>query len=248
VDRTSKPTQKRLIQAISSGIGTGQVQNFEDKQIADSIIWKDFLNINLKMKTSDVFRDGEPPEEAEDPEAEAAKLKFPWHCEKGVVDNAKNLNIEFNQARGLNPVKMFVSGPPASGKSYYSRKVEKYYNVPRVHVKELTDNAFKVANAEEEEGVEVSEFEAEIKAKVEELRDAAVAKIEEDREASGYEPAEDEPEIDKLSLPIRIPDDIIYRLLKNRLNENDCRNRGYVLDGYPRTHKDSQNIFLKRVP
>ena len=249
VDRTSKPTQKRLVQAISKDIGTGQINHFEENEIADSIIWKDYLSINLKMKTSDVFKDGEPPEDFEgDADEEAAKLKFPWHCEKGIVDNAKALNIEFNEARGLNPVKIFVSGPPASGKSYYAQRVQKYYNVPRVHVKELTDQAFKAANAEEEEGVEVTEFEAQIKEKVEELRDAAVAKIEADREESGYEPAEDEPEIDRLALPIRIPNDIIYKLLITRLNENDCRNRGYVLDGFPRTYQDSQNIFLKRVP
>jgi adenylate kinase family enzyme len=29
--------------------------------------------------------------------------------------------------------------------------------------------------------------------------------------------------------------------------ENDCRNRGYILDGFPRNYKDAQNIFLKRV-
>jgi hypothetical protein len=30
----------------------------------------------LKMKTSDAFKDYEPPEDAEDPEEEAKKLKF----------------------------------------------------------------------------------------------------------------------------------------------------------------------------
>ena len=32
-----------------------------------------------------------------------------------------------------------------------------------------------------------------------------------------------------------------------RLQENDCRNRGYILDGYPRYHYDCQNVFLKAV-
>ena len=32
-----------------------------------------------------------------------------------------------------------------------------------------------------------------------------------------------------------------------RLQENDCRNRGYILDGYPRNHYDCQNVFLKAV-
>lgn len=89
VDRTKKPTQKRLIESISKGIGTGKIQSLSSDDIADSIIWKDFLTINLKMKTSDVFKDGEPPEDAEDPEEAAKALKFPWHCEKGIIENAK---------------------------------------------------------------------------------------------------------------------------------------------------------------
>ena len=30
------------------------------------------------------------------------------------------------------------------------------------------------------------------------------------------------------------------------MNENACRNRGYILDGYPRTYKDAQYIFLTK--
>ena len=120
MDRTKKPTQKRLVQAISKGVGNGQIQNVDPNDISDSIFWKDYLMINLKMKTSDVFKDGEPAEDAEDPEAEAAKLKFPWHSEKGIIENALMLNKEFTTVRKLNPVKMYISGPPASGKSYYS--------------------------------------------------------------------------------------------------------------------------------
>jgi len=248
MDRTKRPTQKRIVEAISRGVGTGQVQNLEADDIADSIIWKDYLSINLKMRTSDVFKDGEPAEDAEDPEAEAALLKFPWHCEKGIIEDALKLNIEFNMARNLNPVKLFITGPPASGKTYYAEKIQKYYNIPRVHIKELTDDAFQQANAEEEEGTELSDLTQEIKAKVEELRDAEVARIEEEREAAGIELPEEEAEIDRLKLPIRIPDDIVYKLLQNRLNENDCRNRGYILDGFPRSYKDAQYIFLKRIP
>jgi len=32
--------------------------------------------------------------------------------------------------------------------------------------------------------------------------------------------------------------------MKAKLNENACRNRGFILDGYPRTHKDAQKVFL----
>ena len=94
------------------------------------------------MRTSIAFKDGEPPEDAEDPEEEAKKLKFPWHCEKGIIDNALKLNIEFNDFRGLHPVKIFITGPPASGKTFYSEQLAHYYNIPRIHIKQIIDQAF----------------------------------------------------------------------------------------------------------
>lgn len=30
------------------------------------------------------------------------------------------------------------------------------------------------------------------------------------------------------------------------MNENVCRNRGYILSGFPRTFKDAQYVFLIR--
>lgn len=129
------------------------------------------------MKTSVAFKDGEPPEDAEDPEEEAKKLKFPWHCEKGIIDNALKLNIELNETRGLRPVKIFVSGPPASGKTFYSNTLAWYYNISRIHAKELVDTAYEMSKSEEE-GNELIE---EIRSKIEELRDEMVAKIEESR-------------------------------------------------------------------
>lgn len=118
VDRCVRPTQKRLIEAISKGIGTGDVYGYPDYCAPTEL--KDYFLINLKLKRSEAFKDGEPPEDAEDPEEEAKKLRFPWHCEKGIIDNIGKLNIEFNETRGLKPVKIFISGPPASGKTTYA--------------------------------------------------------------------------------------------------------------------------------
>lgn len=82
----------------------------------------------------------------------------------------------------------------------------------------------------------------EIKAKIEELRDEMVAQIEENRPEDEEEPEE----IDRETLRVRFPNDLLYKLLRARLNENSCRNRGYILDGFPRTFKDAQNVFLIR--
>ena len=44
-----------------------------------------------------------------------------------------------------------------------------------------------------------------------------------------------------------MPDDLLYEVLKLKLAENDCRNRGYILDGYPRVYRGAQSSFLKKV-
>jgi adenylate kinase len=49
--------------------------------------------------------------------------------------------------------------------------------------------------------------------------------------------------IDRSKLNARLPDSIIFKLLKRRLNENICKNRGYILDGYPRTFNDALGVF-----
>lgn len=182
------------------------------------------------MKASDAFKDGEPPEDAEDPEEAAKQLKFPWHSEKGIIGNVLLLNNEFNLWRHLNPVKIFVSGPPASGKSYYCNALRSFYNIPQISVMELVTRALDMAKVEEGG----SELHEEIKAKIEELKDAMVAQIEEAR------PEDAEPEeVDRSLLKVRLPDELLFKLLKIRLTENDCRNRGYILDGYPRTFKQA---------
>lgn len=42
----------------------------------------------------------------------------------------------------------------------------------------------------------------------------------------------------------RIPHDLINEAVRWRLNRNDCQNRGYVLDGYPRCAQDAKDVFI----
>jgi AAA+ superfamily predicted ATPase len=74
--------------------------------------------------------DGEPPEDAEDPEEAAKALKFPWHCESGIIGQTRMLNEEFNKYRSLHPMKCLIHGPPAVGKTHFSEKMATYYNIP----------------------------------------------------------------------------------------------------------------------
>lgn len=58
---------------------------------------------------------------------------------------------------------------------------------------------------------------------------------------------EDDPEIDPSTLHIHIPEKLIYKIFKWKLTQNDCRNRGYILDGFPREFKDAQYLFLSKL-
>lgn len=66
IDRTKRPSQKRLVKSIASGMGTGKIQKCgEEDHDASWDLWSKFLTINLKMKTSEAFKDGELPEDNE---------------------------------------------------------------------------------------------------------------------------------------------------------------------------------------
>lgn len=210
----------------------------------DPPVWQYRMQTNLKMKASDAFKDGtltpeeeEKYEDEEDKEAELAKRKFPWHCEKGVIGNMPMLNREFNEFRGLNPVKIFVTGPPACGKTFYSKQLAEYYNIPHVSVKQLSDEALRISLLDEEQ-IGENEFYQNIKAKCDEARQKVADEIEAKRDGQ-EEPADGWPEIDQTKLDIRVHDDIIYELLRKELVKNACRNRGYILDGQPRDYYDA---------
>ena len=213
IDKSRNPTQKRLLQEISKGIGTGKITSVPADSVSDEQGWKDFLTINLMMKSSDAFKaiplTAEELEtlEPEEQEKLAEERKFPWHSKYGIRRNVRDLSKEFNTFRGLNPVKIFITGPPASGKTHYSNALSKYYNVPKVEVKQLVDEVFRMSALEEKEGE--SQLITDCRTKIDEIK----AKIEEDiteERAGKSEPEEGWPEIEIKNDSIRVPDELLY--------------------------------------
>lgn len=43
-----------------------------------------------------------------------------------------------------------------------------------------------------------------------------------------------DPEFNRENAKVRLPDELIYKLLKHNLNSSSCKNKGFILDGYPR--------------
>ncbi len=70
--------------------------------------------LNLRVQPSTLFVAPETTEEGG-----AAEVDFNWHCKSGLAANIQIVKEEFCKKRGLKPVKIFITGPPGAGKSFY---------------------------------------------------------------------------------------------------------------------------------
>ena len=128
IDNTKKPTQRKLIQAISDGIGTGLVESIDipveynpvhpnQTPLQLHLDWRKFVMLNIKTVPSSLFIKEGAPEDGEEP----GEDDFNWHCKNGLAKNIQLVKDEFCKERGLKPFKIGILGKPCSGKSFFSR-------------------------------------------------------------------------------------------------------------------------------
>lgn len=95
IDNTKRPTQKKLISAISNGIGTGLTESGdipvyfkpvhpEKTPLQLDIDWRKFLLLNIKAKPSKLFVADTTANEEEE-EAAEDNIEFDWHCKAGLA-------------------------------------------------------------------------------------------------------------------------------------------------------------------
>jgi adenylate kinase len=94
------------MRTISEGMGSGLIQRVELSDVVEEE-WSEFLSIDLKIRPSSLIRE-----------------QLTWHCRKGICKQTMEmLNQEFNLFRGLFPLKLLITGPPASGKTHFALKL-----------------------------------------------------------------------------------------------------------------------------
>jgi adenylate kinase len=180
VDQAKRQTQRKVVKAISGGMGSGLTKNVELSDVIDEE-WSEYLNLDLRIKTSKVFADA----------------TF-WHCREGINKRTMTmLNQEFNLFRGLFPLKLFITGPPASSKTHYAHLLSELYGVPHIKISDLVSNGYKLQDALGEE----------IRKKAEEIKDQIVADYDKTKKKK-------DPELDRNTIKVRLPDEILYKLLK----------------------------------
>lgn len=122
-------TQASIMKAISEGIGSGATKQMSSGEVLGAS-WCEFLQVDVTLKMSASIQ-------------QAMTLKSP----KGICsETMSSLNDEFNKYRGLFPMKVFITGPPGVGKTYFAEKLCEEYGVPHITVKTVVEMGYKLTN------------------------------------------------------------------------------------------------------
>lgn len=178
--------------------------------------WSEMLTLDLTMKISPEF----------------SRIGSDWHCKDGISNETmKLLNDEFNLFRGLFPLKVFIGGPPGSGKSHFTKMLADSYGIPHLTIGDMIDHAKKL---KDDLGEEISN-------RIEELKQEEIDKYEKTRKKK-------DPDLDKSTIKVRLPNDLLHKLVKAHIGNPACMNKGFILDGYPRNLVDAKAVFLDAIP
>lgn len=153
-----------------------------------------------------------------EPCAVMADPGFAWWAKDGVVANIENVAGEFCRWRNLRPIKILLGGPPAAGKTVFSSELAAYYGILHIKLDEVLTGARARAAAEA------------AKAEAGEEADEALVEMHQFF-------AEGQP------LPVAHE----ASLIRQWLQKNVCKYRGFVLDGYPQSYAACTELLLRKV-
>ncbi|KAM9554942.1 adenylate kinase 7 isoform 3-T3 [Guaruba guarouba] len=218
-------TLQELVKCISKNVGSGRTEKIptEDAFLSKDLtqMHLDMLLVNLRMESGLV--------------KESFNIK--WVAQEGLVENIEQIVKEYKQSRGLLSLKIFVHGPPGVGKSTIAEQLCKHYKLHHIKSKDVISEA--IANLEEivapkelatdnvgEEGEGDDGEEEEQGENVEEAQELLDAVKENMEQNAG-----------------QLDDEYVTKFMKNKLKSMPCRNQGYVLDGFPETYEQANDLF-----
>ena len=122
----NRKTHELVSQAISKVLTTGKVKRIEMEEafllpeVTQQIY--DVMTINLNI----------------DPVYITDRIS--WHLGAPFPDSINLIVKEYKMARNLNPIRIIVLGPPASGKTRVARYLVDHYDIHYIHVSSLIEN------------------------------------------------------------------------------------------------------------
>ncbi|XP_034714380.1 adenylate kinase 7 [Etheostoma cragini] len=202
----SNNTMEEIVKAVASVLGPGKIQKrpFEESFLTQdlSVMEIDSLLVNLCMEAVHVKE----------------LFSMNWLCESGLVENIELIVEEYQQSRGLLPIRLCVLGPPAVGKSTVSKQICRYYKLHHVTLKETISETI----AQLEDNVKNADPDGDN----EDFADEAEKLLNSLKENMEHH-----------------SDELLVKVVKDKLMSNPCRNQGFVLDGFPKTYEQTRELF-----
>jgi adenylate kinase family enzyme len=260
-DKNRKRLQKQIIRSIAVGVNKGPVKKTTREACVYEKRVKRLLSLNIKWKFSNIIRDHikklielqEKEEEEkqqvndedeENPDEKVKTVSKPLQgrpildyrllYENGFVKNIQKVKEEFITNHKLNHIKICIIGGPFSGKTLLAKKLAANYNIPYIQSDSLVEYYISLKNSFSEEILNLLETkkEEELTKQIEEY---------EKRKKQGKKVPISPPV--KEDITVTVPDKILVKMFKLRLNMNDCLNRGYVIDGFPDSYKNACKFY-----
>ncbi|KAK9531020.1 hypothetical protein VZT92_010474 [Zoarces viviparus] len=145
-----------------------------------------------------------------------------WLCETGLVDNIELVAEEYQKARGLLPIRLCVLGPPAVGKSTVCRQISEYYKLQYITLEETISETI----SQLEDNVRNPDPDAENEDSASEATELLNSLKNSMEQNGGF-----------------LDDQLLMKVVRNKLMSNPCRKQGFVLDGFPKTYEQAQELF-----
>ncbi|XP_029281231.1 adenylate kinase 7-like isoform X2 [Cottoperca gobio] len=206
----SKNTLEDIVKMISDTLGPGKMNKVPEQDAIAMKAFKpeelEYLNINLRLDAF-VIKDF---------------FSLRWTSEAGMVENMASIVEEYQDTRQLLPIRMFLVGPPAVGKTTVAEKLCSHYQIHHIRIKEV------------------------IEEKISQLKEivsgADLENVGEDEAAAAQKKLESFDKSMNMNAG-RLADHLVFDILQETLNSKPCRNQGYVLDGFPETYEQAKLIF-----
>ena len=232
VDSNNETTLQMVVETVSKSLGTkeSRLVDREDALLEESLSLfdVDLLTTSLRFEAAAIN-----------------EFEFEWVAKDGFVATIEKIIGEFKETRGLTPLRVFVGGPPGSGKSYWAQKLSRHYKIPVIALGAVIAevNGFlpppKKAPVEGEEPAEEEEPEPAGDEEEEEHPALTIAKEAKEQLETPPEEGEENPR------PAgRYSDDILIKMLKWKLSTRPCTNQGWILDGFPKTVDQAKALCL----
>lgn len=123
-----------------------------------------------------------------------------------------------------------------------SQRLAQHFNIPHILVKDVVDQVRQLPG----------EFGEEVRNQLEETRtkmvEEAQAKFEAEKKKKKPKKGEEVEEFDPSKIKPRLNLDLLIKAYKWRLTQNDCQNRGYILDGFPKDYQNAISVFMSKTP